>query len=974
LIGEYLELLSLYPMSESKKVITTLVFIFLAVFINAQVKSIGTPFILNYSRANYQAGSQTWDIEQGENGMMYFANNNGLLEYDGKYWNVYPMPNNSIIRAIRSANDDIIYAGGYDEFGYYQIGKMGGAKYKSLTNLLPEDNRNFGDVWNIYIHPDGVIFQTYTQLMFYKNNKVTLIPAPSTFHFSFLVNNEYYVNDLKKGLMRYAMGNLYPLIGIESLIGKEIWGMQALGKYLLIATASDGIYLYDGNSLSTWQNPSLDFLKRNQIYSCERLGDNLLAFGTIQNGLLLCDNEGEPLQLINIEDGLQNNTILCIEKDMFGNLWLGTDLGIDYVEINSPLSNLSDNLGLGTGYTAIEFNNNLYLGTNKGLFVMSVAYFKSGGLVSKEMRLIEETRGQVWTLKEIEGSLFCGHNNGTFLIKDNTAEKIADVPGGWSFLQTPGYPAKIIGGNFSGIALYEKNNKQWKFVKQYKGFSESTRTIEFDEKGSLWMAHGYKGVFKLHFESNYDTIESVVFYNSQNSYLSSNDVNLAKIDNKIVFMNLKNIFTFSKEDENFVPYDNLNRYLSGYKVRALTQDNEGNVWYFKDNESGVLRKQEDGNYTDIYLPFLKIKDRFVKGFEFVYPLDNENVFFGAENGFIHYNPSINKNYNYKYKTYLRSMRSFNPDSTYLPLIADNQSIKLAYSNNDLEFTFSANDFENSDQIVFSTYLQGYDENWSEWQSRSSRDFTNLYEGEYVFKVKAKNIYGTISEEVSTSFKVQPPLQRSLIAYIFYSVIVLLMIIVIGWALKRRFKKAKLKSEKEQQESFKKKEEAMQREALEAEKEIIRMRNEKLRGEMKQKDKELANATMQTLQKNKMLITLRNELKKLSSLSNDIGHKHEVNHLVRRINKEIDNENQWKIFETQFENVHEEFLKRLKTAYPDLTPRELKLCAYLRMNNSSKEISLLMNISTRGVEISRYRLRKKLNLSRETNLTDFILTF
>jgi len=960
-------------MPVSKSVIITIVLVLINSLLYAQIKTIGTPFIHNYSRENYQAGSQNWDIEQGKNGMMYFANNDGLLEYDGKHWHIYPMPNKSIIRAIKNGNDSIIYAGGYGEFGYFQVGKMGGATYHSLTHLLPEENKNFADVWDIYIHPDGVIFQTYSQIFFLKNNKINIIQAPSSFQISFLVNNEYYVNDMEQGLMRYAFGKLYPLIGLESLIGKEIWGLQALGNNLLIATALDGVFIYNGNNLNPWQGNVQEFLKQNQIYNSLRIGDNLFAFGTIQDGLVICDNNGGPIQLLNMEDGLQNNTILSIEMDHFGNLWLGTDLGIDYIEINSPLSNLSNDLGLGTGYSVIQFDDNLYFGTNKGLFYISVERFNNIGIAMKEARLIKETRGQVWTLNAIDGTLFCGHNNGTFLIYGDRAEKIADVQGGWSFIQVPGDPEKVIGGNFSGIALYEKINGQWKFIKQFDGFNESSRTFEFDNDGSLWMAHGYKGLFNLSFTPEFDSIENVVFYNAENSHLTSNDVNLAKIDGKIVFTDLKKIYSYGKEEGDFVPNNHLDPYLSGYMVKALKQDRAGNIWYFKDIESGVLRKLEDGSYKNIALPFIRIRDKFVKGFEFVYPIDDENVFFGAEKGFIHYNPSIVKEYDYKFKTYINTMRSFDPDSTY-NVEPGIEPVILEFNNSDLEFEFAANDFQNADKILFSSFLQGYDNSWTIWQLRYSRDFTNLYEGEYVFKVKSKNIYGTVSEEVSRSFKVKPPIQRTLIAYFIYGIIVLIALFIFVLVLRRRFEKAKIKSEKEQLENFKRKEEALQREALEADKEVIRMRNERLRSEMKQKDKELANATMQTLQKNRMLITLRDELKKLAATSNDPGHLHEVKHLVRRINKEIDSENQWAIFETHFENVHEEFLKRLKTAYPDLTPRELKLCAYLRLNISSKEISLLMNISTRGVEISRYRLRKKLKLKRETNLTEFILSY
>jgi len=167
---------------------------------------------------------------------------------------------------------------------------------------------------------------------------------------------------------------------------------------------------------------------------------------------------------------------------------------------------------------------------------------------------------------------------------------------------------------------------------------------------------------------------------------------------------------------------------------------------------------------------------------------------------------------------------------------------------------------------------------------------------------------------------------------------------------------------------------LQREFVEAEKQIIQIRNKNLKDEMVLKNKELANATMQMLHKNEILINLKAELKKLDDISDKSERKYKANWLLRKIDKEIDNEKQWEIFETHFESVHEEFLLRIKSAYPELTPRELKLCAYLRMNISSKEIAALMNISTRGVEISRYRLRKKLGLARENNLTDFILSF
>jgi ligand-binding sensor domain-containing protein/DNA-binding CsgD family transcriptional regulator len=947
---------------------------FISTSIIAQVKSIGTPFIRNYARANYQGGSQTWEIKQGENGMMYFANNNGLLEFDGQYWEIYSLPNNSIMRSIAVANDSIIYGGGFNEFGYYKIGAMGRANYFSLVKLLPSDMRNFGDVWKIFIHPDGIIFQTYTQLMFLKDDEITVIKAPSTFHFSFLVDNEYYVNDIEKGLLRYAMGSLYPLIGCEYLKGKELWGILSIGNNLLISTASEGNFIYDGNSLKPWENKSNDFLKQNQIYCSLHLEDQLFAFGTIQNGLLICDPNGIPVQHINMKDGLQNNTVLCIGIDKMSNLWIGTDHGIDYININSPLSQMSYNYGLGAGYTSLIFKGNLYLGTNQGLFIRDLTSVSAGGIEPKEMNLIEETRGQVWTLSDINGDLFCGHNNGTFLIKGEKAEKISDVPGGWTYLQIPDDSSKIVGGTYTGLVIYQRDKGKWKYSKKVNGFTESSRILVFDEDGSLWIAHGYKGVFHLYFNKNYDSVLKVNLYNNQNSVFKSSDVDISKIENEIVFFDSEHIYHFSKKRNTFEHNMKFQNLFKNMGVRSVEQDDEGNIWYFSNNQTGVFRVREDGDYTNITLPFKQLEGRFNYSFELVYPIDDHNVIFGVENGFVHYDPSVIKNYNYSFRAYLRKMRSFNPDSVYFSTIRQENEIELDYSNNDLEFIFSANDFENPNQVMFSTFMQGYDEEWSDWQPRTSRDFTNLNEGDYIFKVRAKNIYGKVTEEIRIGFSVLPPFERSLIAFILYGLAIVVALLLVGLIFKRRFELAKIRNQKEQEEIFRRREEKLQKEASESEKQVIRLRNEKLREEMKLKDKELANATMQTLHKNEMLIKLRDELKKLAALSTDETHKYKVKYLVRKINKEIDNENQWKIFETQFESVHEEFLKRLKITYPDLTPRELKLCAYLRMNNSSKEISLLMNISTRGVEISRYRLRKKLDLSRETNLTDFIMSF
>lgn len=140
-----------------------------------------------------------------------------------------------------------------------------------------------------------------------------------------------------------------------------------------------------------------------------------------------------------------------------------------------------------------------------------------------------------------------------------------------------------------------------------------------------------------------------------------------------------------------------------------------------------------------------------------------------------------------------------------------------------------------------------------------------------------------------------------------------------------------------------------------------------------KDKELANSAINLVQKNKQFNKIKVEMLKIQSELKEELMRSRIDMIIRKIDKETSNDESWSIFETNFEQVHEDFLKRIRERHPDISPKELKLAAYLRMNISSKEIATLMNITTRGVEISRYRLRRKCKLDRNQNLTDYILS-
>ncbi|MDZ7776779.1 MAG: hypothetical protein U5L09_14830 [Bacteroidales bacterium] len=133
--------------------------------------------------------------------------------------------------------------------------------------------------------------------------------------------------------------------------------------------------------------------------------------------------------------------------------------------------------------------------------------------------------------------------------------------------------------------------------------------------------------------------------------------------------------------------------------------------------------------------------------------------------------------------------------------------------------------------------------------------------------------------------------------------------------------------------------------------------------MELKSKEAVSVAMQMTHKNEVLNEIKLKLMTVSQKVNEHA-QGEIKKLIRTIESDVRMDKDWERFHKHFEDVHSGFFRSLREKYPELTPKDLRMCAYLRMNLSTKEIALISNISVRGAEISRYRLRKKLELDQD----------
>ncbi|PRZ01055.1 regulatory LuxR family protein [Marinilabilia salmonicolor] len=935
-----------------------------------------------FNRRQYGGATQSWKISQADNGLLYFANNDGIIEYDGSQWRLLERHENLNNNPVRSVFvlEDKIFLGATDEFGYYSNDSVGGFQYSSLTDAYNVDK--LGDFWNIFHLNNQIIFQSHNALCLYTpGESVEVVMAESRISEAFLVNDAILLHDDKEGLMELRNGALYKVPGGEIFAGKIIGGIMALSRdEAVIGTMDDGLYLWDVNGIGKWNVPADDILKQSNIFCAGKVGDDL-AFGTIQAGVVITDNQGDVKMIAGKDKGLNNNTVLDLFVDRQKNIWAALDNGIARINYNSAVSFIEGYFDLGTGYCMDKKGNRFFLGTNQALYTIKENQFSSPVKSRDDFHRVKGTNGQVWSVytDEETGEVLVGHNLGIFRVEGESAGLITpgSVNGAWIFRKIPGRKDLLMVGYYGGILLLKREDGgKWEFDQRIDGFPESSRFMEWDDAGNLWVVHGLKGFYRLQFNDSYTRVTEVKTISDFTGIDDYEGFSMSVIDGRIVMASSHGLYTMDPDNKDTFVRDELEKFFYGrnYPVR-LQQDRYGNIWFFVNSGVGVLRYQEDGTYRKIDNPMVPLNHKFVNGFESVYVLNEEVAFFGIEDGFGQYSANNDVNYYQPFEVHIRGFKSLtNPDQLFYSNSLSPKQKKIPffpYQNNAFEVFFSATWFGSGD-VEYSTILEGFETGWSPWGTMRNRQFTRLPEGDYTFKVRARNVHGVQSKEAVFHFSIQPPWYRNTIAKIIYVVLAIILAFLIFWSTGRIAEKSKEREKIRQQEKYKEKEAELRREALEKEKEMIRLRNEKLRNDMKHKEKELASSTMHILHKNDFLIKIKDELQNARKTDSQSILDKKINSVIRQIDKDIDNDAHWEIFEKHLEQVHEDFLNRLNSLHDDLSAREMRLAAYLRMNMTSKEIASLMNITSRAVENNRYKLRKKLGLEQGDNLVDYIL--
>lgn len=919
--------------------------------------------VTSYSRMDYGAGNQNWSIDIDSKGNVFVGNTSGLLTLRGSSFRLYSLLKQTPVRSVRSV-DGKVYTGSFEEFGYWTQSEAGTMSYQSLIPLLGGINISNEEFWRIEEHNGDIYFQSFGKLFRYSDGRIEEIILPGPMLFLLQSAGRLFIQEIDGGLFELRDNELYFLEGSHVFANTEVKAAIHLSAdRFLIGTSSQGIFQYDGQSWRPWNNQAQEQLIDGKINNAIRLGDKLV-FGTILKGLFFLDTEGRLLTHLHSGNALQNNTVLALAGDQSNNLWVGLDKGLDVIDLNSPVESYSGEFAnLGAVYDAALHNNVLYVGTNQGIHVFNMN--ESGRFSGGD--LLPGSQGQVWFLEVIDGQLFCGHNEGTFLIRGNQLVPISSYKGGFNLrrIYSP-QRSTLVQSTYYHLVVYSFQEGEWNYSHLLDGWEGPARFLEIDFMGNIWLGHTLTGIYKLQPANDLRTLNQALKIGPGQG-LESPTNRVFTVDNRIVVLTGTNILQWDALRQLFVSFDEIIPSLQGFEKATMVVNAADDLyWFFKKNEIGLFQVRF-GKARLIYriLPQMYGID-VVEGYENIVALNDSLHLICQVNGFSILNLARLERLPVKdTPPAIEDITKWRKPEKTTIFFGEWDGVKtFGRGLNNVKIRFYA--IEPDGKKGFFQYrLTGIDQHWSGWMQTNEVTYYRLPPGAYTFSVRTLDSKGVITGATDLTFRIRAPWFLSGIAFLFYAAV----LVALFWQIRLKYLRT----------HFRKKEEVLRQQKEElirqkdiAEKELITLSNEKLQSEVSLKNAQLANNAMSLIRKNELLGEILAEVQRQKDELGRAVPKKFHSRIMNLIEDSKKNDHDMEQFEKLFYQAHENFFHNLKSNYPGLTKSDLRLCAYLRLNLSSKEIAPLLNISVRGVEERRYRLRKRIGLKSDQGLSDFIL--
>jgi signal transduction histidine kinase/CheY-like chemotaxis protein len=773
--------------------------------VNAQADAEkGLPFITNYRYQDYNGDGVNWWAAEDDKGVMYFANESGILVYDGSQWELVAPPGIKETRSLVKGKDGRIYVGTTGDIGYLAPGKNGKLEFVSLKNQLPEKDRVFREVWQTSIYNGEIYFGASNKYFIWDYQKFRVIESKDGFHQGAAVNGQFYSRVWNKGLCVLKNDSFHLIPGGERFASERTYALLSYDKdHMLIGSRTQGLFLYDGKNFTPFKTEADPYIFNTSLYGGLVLSNGLIALNTFNNGMVVIDRQGKLIQHLDKSIGLLDNSVDYIFEDSRGILWMPLFNGIAKLDLHSTLSYFDESTGLPakTVFSVDVNKDTVYAGTNNGVYFLNKS--------TRRFQLIEGTGGQIYSFEK----------NGPDYLVAGAEFGLQKLSGGKSYTVIPSinynfHAAGISRSKIDTTVIYVSTRTGLAAVRYTPGKASGNYNVEsfqkdlntrggsFEEtkEGYLWVSGDNPGEIKLvkplRSQGKISLTDAAITIYNYKQGLPVKGGAFFNYDGNLYYASERDsIFTFDEKKNRFIQDTSL--FLKKYMVNGtdgttfFPKDHLGRVWGNLGTGVFVKIPQKDGSIKIIDEPFRELKKNYPVWAiaTSVSAQGNPVAWFASREGIIHYDGSLEETAKASFNTIIRNVK-LNDDSVYFSgfnLPAE----KPEFSNkwNSVRIQYAAPFFKQESETVFSTFLEGRDKNWTDWKKQNFREFGNLAAGTYRFHVKGRNIYNVESNESVFSFTILPPWYSTWWAYLLYALAAFSIIYsIIKWRTKQLHEK------------------------------------------------------------------------------------------------------------------------------------------------------------------------------------------
>jgi serine phosphatase RsbU (regulator of sigma subunit) len=789
-----------------------------------QINESGSYPIYNFSPKDYKAHEQNWCAVQDQRGIMYIGNGNGVMEYDGVNWNLLAPSNRFPVFSLALDDSGRVFFGSFNEFGYLLPDSLGRLEYKLLSDLLSEDQGEFDEIWETHIIDDKVIFQSFNRIFIWDHDSIEIVYSEEEINSSFFIRDKLFLSFTDKELSYLNESEILPIkngkIFSDYLISDMI---EISNGNIIIATEKHGFYSLDFEGDNPEEADVRKIETKNEslfhsldIYNLQSLGSNRISMGTWGNGVIITDSLFNIVAVIDKNAGLQDDIVQAQFADQTGNLWLALSNGISRIEPLGKITHFSDESGLdGTVQSIVRFNGRIYVSTNIGLFYMDQEIYniELSSFSQPKFKPVEGIEFECWDLisyneGDDEVLLILTNDEIYELTNDHRSEVIMN-DFAFELFQSKRDPKRMYVGLDPGLKSLYRQNGRWIDEGQFEDVYGIITDFSEIDASELWVGTEEEGILKINFQDK--LLSSAGKYNithyNQEQGLPGGPFVFSQFKGNSIFATNKGIFRYDREKELFFA-DSIfgKQFADGSNwIHRISKDDDYGIYMVTYSEElgdifevGYLLEGESGELSWTSKPFSRISEDKIN---VIYQETNDIVWFGGTGGVYRFDQKTDKVYDESFRAYIRNVELISgrplfqgafPDDDGIQSMIQPESwqITLPYQENSVVFNYAAQPSEDETFNRYSYFLEGFDDSWSEWtkeNEEAKKEYTNLHEGSYVFRLKARNIYGIISSESSYEFSIMAPWFRTAWAYIIYVIIAAVVVYLIVIIYTRRLR-------------------------------------------------------------------------------------------------------------------------------------------------------------------------------------------